>query len=154
YDGRGWRGMLWLGIAPSLAIVYIRYFVKEPEVWIENQRLQKAQNRNVRAPLAAIFRRGIVGNMLNACWFQCAGFVTYYSINALFATHLQKDLGLSTTLIATPLILSNLLVFLASSSWGLVSDRIGRRWAMIIPALISMLIVPIYLLSDHTTVIL
>src|SRR5215510_8834441 len=57
-------------------------------------------------------------------------------------------------LIATPLILSNLFVFLASSSWGLVSDRLGPRWAMIIPALISMVIVPIYLLSDHTTVII
>jgi SHS family lactate transporter-like MFS transporter len=144
--------MLWIGILPALAIVYVRFFVKEPEVWVENQRLQKAQNRHVRVPLAAIFKRGIVGNMLNACWFQCAGFVTYYSINALFATHLQKDLGLPTALIATPLIFANLLVFLASSSWGIVSDRIGRRWAMIIPALISLVIVPIYLLSSHTGV--
>src|SRR5215813_10528467 len=153
FDSWGWRGMLWIGIAPALAIVYIRFFVKEPEVWIENQRLQKEQQRQVKVPLAAIFKRGVVGNMLNACWFQCAGFVTYYSINALFATHLQKDLNLNTALIATPLILSNLLVFLASSSWGLVSDRVGRRWAMIIPALISMGIVPIYLLSSDTTVI-
>ena len=101
----------------------------------------------------AIFRRGIIGNVLNACWFQCAGFVTYYSINALFATHLQKDLHLSTALIATPLILANLFVFLASSSWGIVSDRIGRRWAMIIPALISLAVTPFYLLSHDTTVI-
>ena len=154
FDSWGWRGMLWIGILPALAIVYVRFFVKEPEVWVENQRLQKAENRHVKLPLAAIFKRGIVGNMLNACWFQCAGFVTYYSINALFATHLQKDLGLSTALIATPLILSNLLVFIASSSWGVVSDRIGRRWAMIIPALISLVIVPIYLLSSDTMVIL
>ena len=95
--------MLWIGIAPALAIVYVRFFVKEPEVWVENNRLQKAENRVVKAPLAKIFRRGIIGNLLNACWFQCAGFVTYYSINALFATHLQKDLGLSTALIATPI---------------------------------------------------
>ncbi|MBV8491998.1 MAG: MFS transporter [Alphaproteobacteria bacterium] len=153
FDRFGWRGMLWIGIAPALAIVYIRFFVKEPEVWVENQRRQKAENRQVRAPLLAIFRRGIVGNLLNACWFQCAGFVTYYSINALFATHLQMDLKLSTALIATPLILSNLFVFLASCFWGIVSDRIGRRWSMILPAAISLVIVPIYLLSDNTWVI-
>ena len=35
-------------------------------------------------------------------------------INALFATHLQDDLHLSTALIATPIMLANLLVFLAS----------------------------------------
>ena len=73
FDRFGWRGMLWIGIAPALAIVYIRFFVKEPEVWVENNRLQKAENRVVKAPLAAIFRRGIIGNVLNACWFQCAG---------------------------------------------------------------------------------
>ncbi len=153
FDSFGWRGMLWIGIAPALAIVYVRFFVKEPEVWVENQRLQKASKRVVKAPLAAIFRRGIIGNVLNACWFQCAGFVTYYSINALFATHLQTDLHLSTALIATPIMLANVLVFLASSSWGLVSDRIGRRLAMIIPAAISLIIVPIYLLSEDTLVI-
>ena len=153
FDSFGWRGMLWIGIAPALAIVYVRFFVKEPEVWVENQRLQKEQKREVKLPLAAIFRRGIVGNVLNACWFQCAGFVTYYSINALFATHLQKDLGLSTALIATPLMLANVFVFLASSSWGWVSDRIGRRWAMILPALVSLIITPIYLLTTDTTVI-
>ena len=153
FDRFGWRGMLWIGILPALAIVYVRYFVKEPEVWVENQRLQKASKREVKVPLAAIFRRGIIGNVLNACWFQCAGFVTYYSINALFATQLQTDLHLSTALIATPIMLANVLVFLASSSWGVVSDRIGRRLAMIIPAAISLIIVPIYLLSEDTLVI-
>src|SRR6185437_3061980 len=153
FDSWGWRGMLWIGIAPALALVYIRYFVKEPEIWVENNRLQKAANRVVKAPLAAIFRRGIIGNVLNACWFQCAGFITYYAINALFATHLQKDLHLSTALIATPLILSNLFVFLASTFWGLLSDRIGRRWAMMIPAAVSLVITPIYLLTDNTFII-
>jgi MFS transporter, SHS family, lactate transporter len=153
FDRFGWRGCLWIGIIPALAIVYVRFWVKEPEVWVENQRLQKAENRHVKVPLAAIFKRGVVGNMLNACWFQCAGFVTYYSINALFATHLQKDLGLSTALVATPIMMANVLVFIASSSWGVFSDKFGRRWAMIIPAVISMAIVPIYLLSTNTIVI-
>jgi SHS family lactate transporter-like MFS transporter len=153
YDRFGWRGMLWIGILPALAIVYVRFFVKEPPVWVENRRRQRVETREVKAPLIAIFKRGVIGNTLNACWFQSAGFVTYYSINALFATHLQKDLGLSTALIATPIMLANLLVFLASSSWGVVSDRIGRRWAMITPALISVVLTPIYLLSENTTVI-
>jgi len=153
FDKFGWRGCLWIGIIPALAIIYDRFFVKEPEVWVENQRLQKESKREVKLPLAAIFKRGVVGNLCNACWFQCAGFVTYYSINALFATHLQKDLGLSTALVATPIMLANVLVFIASSSWGVFSDKFGRRWAMIIPAVISIVIVPVYLLSTNTVVI-
>jgi SHS family lactate transporter-like MFS transporter len=153
FDRFGWRGMLWIGVVPALAIVFMRFFVKEPPVWIENQRRQRAEQRLVKAPLIAMFRRGVVGNLLNACWFQCAGFVAFYAINALFASHLQRDLGLSAALIATPLILSNLFVFLASSFWGAVSDRIGRRWAMILPATVSLVITPIYLLTGSTIVI-
>src|SRR5437868_2057722 len=51
YNYIGWRGLLMIGIAPALLIIYIRLFVKEPEIWVENQRQQKAQNREVRAPL-------------------------------------------------------------------------------------------------------
>jgi MFS transporter, SHS family, lactate transporter len=153
FDRFGWRGMLWVGIAPALAIIYVRFFVKEPEVWLENKRLQHQAKREVKVPLTKIFKRGIVANTLNACWFQCAGFVTYYSINALFASHLQKDLGLSTALIATPIMLANLLVFMASTGWGVVSDQIGRRWAMMLPAAVSVIITPIYLLADNSIVI-
>src|SRR5437588_4725505 len=85
FDRFGWRGMLWIGILPALAIVYVRFFVKEPPVWVENRRRQRAEQREVKVPLIAIFKRGVLGNTLNACWFQSAGFVTYYSINALFA---------------------------------------------------------------------
>src|ERR1700740_3697409 len=51
YSYLGWRGMLWIGILPALAVVFVRYFVKEPAVWVENKRLQREQKREVRAPL-------------------------------------------------------------------------------------------------------
>src|ERR1700756_1792525 len=55
FDTIGWRGMLWVGVLPALSIIYVRYFVKEPEVWVENRRQQRAQHREVRAPLIKIF---------------------------------------------------------------------------------------------------
>src|SRR6266403_5705682 len=55
YDAIGWRGLLWMGILPALLIVYIRFFVKEPEIWVENRRLQRTQRLEVRMPLFSIF---------------------------------------------------------------------------------------------------
>jgi SHS family lactate transporter-like MFS transporter len=72
-------------------------------VWTENHRRQRVERREVHAPLFSIFKRALLGNTLTACWWMASGFVTYYSINALFATHLQKDLGLSPGLVATPI---------------------------------------------------
>ena len=145
----GWRGMLWVGVLPALSVFYVRKFVKEPPIWVENRRRQKAENREVKAPLLAIFKPIVLGNTLTACWWMASGFVCYYSINALFATHLQKDLGLSPALVATPIFFGNLGVFVASCGWGYVADRWGRRWAMIIPALMAIPLAPIYLMTGN-----
>jgi MFS family permease len=72
YDHIGWRGMLWIGILPALSLIYVRYFVKEPEVWLQNRRLQREQKREVRAPLLSIFKRGLLGNTLTACWWMAS----------------------------------------------------------------------------------
>jgi SHS family lactate transporter-like MFS transporter len=145
--------MLWLGILPAFAIIYIRIYVKEPEVWVENRRRQRAEQREMRTPFFALFKRGVLGNTLGACWFMASAFVTYYSINSLFAAHLQTDLHLSTAMIATPIAIANLLAFLSSAACGWFSDRIGRRWAMILPALFVIPLAPFYLFSDNIAVI-
>jgi hypothetical protein len=38
---------------------------------------------------------------------------------------------------STPVLLFNLLAFFATSFWGWIGDRLGRRWAMIIPSAIA-----------------
>ena len=95
YDSIGWRGLLWMGVLPALSIIYVRFFVKEPAVWVENRRLQRTQHREVRVPLFSIFKRGMLGNTLTACWWMAGQMVVYYSIYGLFATWLQRDFKLA-----------------------------------------------------------
>ena len=76
YQSLGWRGMLWIGILPALAVVFVRYFVKEPPVWVENRRRQREQKREVRAPLLSIFKPQLLGNTLTACWWMILCFAT------------------------------------------------------------------------------
>ena len=153
YDSIGWRGLLWLGVLPALAIVYVRFFVNEPPVWLENRRQQRLQGREVRAPFFKIFKRGMIGNTLNACWWMASGFVNNYSVVALFPSYLQRDLHLSPGLVALPIILQNAVFFLASLGWGVISDRLGRRWAVMIPAIMSIPCAPLYLLTGNYTMI-
>jgi len=143
----GWRGMLWIGVLPALSVFYVRRYVKEPEVWVENRRLQRTQNREVHVPLLSIFKRGLLYNTLTACWWMASNFILYYSLTALFVPHLQKDLNLSPTLAFWPVLFFNLVGFAAMCFWGWTGDRLGRRWSMIIPAAIAVPIAPIYLLT-------
>jgi MFS transporter, SHS family, lactate transporter len=151
YDFLTWRGMLWIGVLPALAVLYVRRYVKEPAVWVENRRQQRAQNREVRAPLITIFTRDMLGNTLLACWWMASNFVLYYSLTSLFARHLQEDLHMGTALVATSLLFFNLVGFVAMSFWGWWGDRFGRRWAMIIPAAVAVPVAPLYLLSTDPT---
>jgi SHS family lactate transporter-like MFS transporter len=118
YDIIGWRGLLWMGILPALVVVWVRKYVKEPAVWLENRKKQREQNQQVRLPLFVIFKRGNLANTLTACWWMASAFTVDYSIFALFATHLQKDLALSAALVAVPLMFSNAATFVSSFLWG------------------------------------
>src|ERR1700719_3543287 len=113
YDSIGWRGLLALGVLPALLIVYVRIFVKEPPVWLENRRLQRPQHREVRTPLFSIFKRGLLANTLTACWMMASAFVVGYSIGGLFPTYLQRDLHLTPGHVALPVLLQSLVFFLS-----------------------------------------
>ena len=137
-----------MGILPALVVVWVRKYVKEPPVWLENRKKQREQNQQVRLPLFVIFKRGNLANTLTACWWMASAFTVYYSIFALFATHLQKDLALSAALVAVPLMFSNAATFVSSFLWGWVADAFGRRWSMIIPAIIALAVTPTYLFTN------
>lgn len=152
FDRIGWRGMLWKGVLRALAVVWIRVYVKEPEVWLENQRQQKPKRAEIRVPIAALLHRNIALTALSTCWWLMSAFTVYYSIFGLFATCMTRDLHLSAA-VGWPLALSNGLTFLASFLWGSLADSIGRRWAMIIPACNGMIVAPIYLLTTDYTIL-
>ena len=155
YNYIGWRGLLMIGIAPALLLIYIRMFVKEPEVWVANRRQQREQNREVRAPLFAIFKPALLGNTLTTCLMMGSAFVIYYANYALFATHLQLDLHLSPALVALPIAIANTLFFLSSIFWGWVAERLGRRWAIVIPAALGVPTAFLYLMTqDYMLVVI
>jgi SHS family lactate transporter-like MFS transporter len=145
FDLIGWRGLLWIGILPAFVVIWIRFYVKEPEVWVENKRLQRENKAEVRAPLFSIFKRGLLFNTLTGCLWMGSAFCVYYSIWALFSTYLQKELNWTPLMVATPLFWANIVVFAGSGLWGLVADKWGRRPAIIVPAFIAMFVTPLYL---------
>jgi SHS family lactate transporter-like MFS transporter len=111
----GWRGMLWMGVLPALRCGLVPVYVKESEVGVQNQ---KNRNAQMKMPLLAIFRRGMLWNTFTACWWMTSGFVVYYSVFGLFATYLTRDLHMSPAAVGCPLVLTNAATFAASFLWG------------------------------------
>ena len=153
YDSIGWRGLLLLGVLPALVIVYIRKYVKEPELWVENRRKQRAEKREFTMPLFSIFKRGVRRNTLTACWLMASAFVVGYSVGGMFPSYLQKDLGLPASSVALPIALQSLMFFLSAILWGWFSDRFGRRPTLMITSLMAIPIAPLYLMTTDYTMI-
>jgi SHS family lactate transporter-like MFS transporter len=152
FDTIGWRGLLWIGILPApILCAYIHYFVKEPQVWIENRKQQREQNREVRTPLFTLFKPALLGNTLSACWYMAGAMIVYYSVYGLFATWLQTDMKLGAAAVATPILLANVANYFGFGFIGAIADGIGRRPALIIIAMVTCVVAPAYLLTDDLT---
>jgi SHS family lactate transporter-like MFS transporter len=151
FDAIGWRGLLWLGILPALLCVYVRYFVKEPDVWVENRKKQRELAQEVRAPLLTLFKPALLANTLTACWWMGSASVVYYSIYSQFATWLQTEFMVAAAVVATPVLFSNLASLAGNCFFGWWGDRIGRRWSNMIQATIGCAVAPVYLLTEDLT---
>jgi SHS family lactate transporter-like MFS transporter len=151
FDAIGWRGLLWVCLLPALLCVFIRYFVKEPEVWVENRKRQREEKQEVSAPLLELFRPALLANTLSACWWTTSFLVVYYAVYYLFAAWMQTEFKLGPAAVATPVMLSNLLAFSVCWAWGALADRFGRRWSNILQAVIGCAIAPVYLLTNDIT---
>jgi SHS family lactate transporter-like MFS transporter len=154
YDSIGWRGLLWIGIVPALAVVWIRFYVKEPPVWAENKHKQTAEKQEVKLPLFTIFKPKYLFNTLTGVVWMAAAFCVYYSIWALFSTYLQKEMQWTPLMVATPLFWANIVVLFGSMLWGAVSDKYGRRAAIAAPAIIAIFVTPLYLYTQNPTIVI
>ena len=154
YDSIGWRGLLWIGIVPALAVVWIRFYVKEPPVWAENKHKQTAEKQEVKLPLFTIFKPKYLVNTLTGVVWMAAAFCVYYSIWALFSTYLQKEMQWTPLMVATPLFWANIVVLFGSLLWGAVSDKYGRRTAIAAPAIIAIFVTPLYLYTQNPTIVI
>ncbi len=154
YDRIGWRGLLWIGILPALLCIFIHFCVKESVLWTQSNRRLRAEATRPSNPLYAIFKAPLRRNAALACCWMFGQFVVYLSLFPLFASWLQKELQWPASSVAYPIALANLVAFFAMGFWGFVADKIGRRWAIVIPAALGCLVAPLYLTtSDYDRIL-
>src|SRR5258708_28370380 len=80
FDLIGWRGLLWIGILPALAVVWIRYYVKEPEVWGANKPIHRDPHPQLNPPLFPISTPASSPTPLPPCFCLVSSFSFYSSL--------------------------------------------------------------------------
>jgi SHS family lactate transporter-like MFS transporter len=134
----GWRGMFMVGIVPALLAFYVRRSVQESPTWQalpESDRTSSiwpVLRQNARLAVFAV----IVMMGLN---FFAHGATDLYPSEFLGAQH-----KLSTDTISSIMIVANIGAIAGGIGFGLLSEWIGRKWAIVLAAALTLPVLPFW----------
>jgi len=135
----GWRGMFMIGVLPALLVLYIRRRVPESPTW---DRAATAQNGTL-ATLRAHWRLGIYAVLLMTAF----NFFSH-GTQDLYPTFLQVQHHLSPHAVGTIAAIYNVGAILGGVLCGSLSERIGRRRMIVIAALLSLPVLPLWAFAN------
>jgi SHS family lactate transporter-like MFS transporter len=142
FDLIGWRGMFVVGVVPALLVLYIRMHVKESPAW---QRM--TQTARPVGMLEAL--RGRWGLFFYVVLLMTAFNFFSHGTQDLYPTFLQVEHGLSPHAVGIIAIIYNIGAMLGGIFFGAWSERIGRRRAIIVAALLALPVIPLWAYSAH-----
>jgi SHS family lactate transporter-like MFS transporter len=140
FDSIGWRGMFFVGIAPALLVFLIRMHVKESPA-----HLAMAGKPRVN-PIVEIARHWRVALYL-VILMTAFNFFSHGTQDQ-YPTFLQKQHGFDTHTTGILAAVMNLGAIVGGISFGIWSERIGRRRAIIIASLLALPVIPLWAFSS------
>jgi SHS family lactate transporter-like MFS transporter len=139
FDQVGWRGMFFVGVAPALVVFLIRMHVKESPAHLAlaagprpNPVMEIARNWRIALYLVVL---------MTAFNFFSHGTQDQYP------TFLQKQHGFDTHTTGILAAVMNVGAMVGGISFGIWSERIGRRRAIVIASLLALPIIPLWAFS-------
>ncbi|MGF6262186.1 SHS family lactate transporter-like MFS transporter [Paraburkholderia youngii] len=139
YQYIGWRGMFFVGVLPALLVLYIRAHVPESPAF---QTLEK----KVRPGLVATLKQN-VGLSIYAIILMTAFNFFSHGSQDLYPTFLRVQLKFDPHTVSWITIVLNLGAICGGLFFGWASEKIGRKRAIFIAALIALPVLPVWAFS-------
>jgi SHS family lactate transporter-like MFS transporter len=139
----GWRGMFVIGALPAFLVIYIRTKVEESPAWLQGRVARKAERHLGKDILTHI------GSFLFLVVLMFAFNSFSHGTQDLYPTFLQKNHHFSPQTVGFIAIIYNIGALLGGILFGTWSERIGRRKAIVIAALLTIPVIPLWAYS-HT----
>jgi SHS family lactate transporter-like MFS transporter len=136
----GWRGLFMIGALPALLSIYVIRNVRESPTW-------EAARGKKKASTWAVLKTHW-GLAIYAVALMTAFNFFSHSTQDLYPTFLQTDHRFSPHTVGTIAVVYNIGAILGTLVFGSLSERIGRRRAIVIAALLSLPIIPLWAFSS------
>lgn len=142
----GWRGLFMLSAIPALLVVFIRRHVPESQQWVAHQ-------SSPRLPVALVMRQHLRLAAYAVALMMCFTFFAHGTQNLYPNVFLGVQHGFDAGTITVIALSYNAAAIVGSLTFGSLSQRLGRRRVVIMAALLSLPVVPLWAFS-HSPVLL
>ena len=140
YHAVGWRGMFMLGVLPALLVLFIRRNVPESPEWVEHG--AKAREGSFVGSI-----RQHWGLVLYAVAMMAAFNFYSHGTQDLYKSFLTIEHKLSLPTVTGILIAMNSAAIVGGLSFATLSQRVGRRRAIVGAAVLSLPVIPLWAFS-------
>jgi SHS family lactate transporter-like MFS transporter len=141
----GWRAMFWTGGLPALLALYIRTKVPESEAWQQHR-----VARTIDGPRIALQHKKLVLYMVALMFLMnCLS----HGTQDLYPDFLKHQHGIAPNTVAYITMFYNVGAVTGAVIFGLLSERIGRRYSMLAALAVSLAIMPAWAFGNSMPVL-
>ena len=142
----GWRPLFFIGGIPALLALFVRYGVKESEVWEKKRHLTwGGLGRAILSQWKIFLYLVALMTMMN---------FASHGTQDMYPTFLEKHWGFPPEKRAIVTAISMVGAICGGILFGLLSDRIGRRRTMILAFALAILVIPLWAFSPSLTLLI
>ncbi|WP_312047313.1 MFS transporter [Erwinia sp.] len=146
YDFVGWRGMFLIGAMPVLLLPFIWFKVPESPVWLA------ARARKESVALLPVVRKHWKLCLYLVGLMACFNFFSH-GTQDLYPTFLKVQHGFDPHTVSLIAIAYNIAAMMGGVFFGSLSEKIGRKKAIIIAALLALPVLPLWAFSSGSLTI-
>src|SRR4051812_2603462 len=141
----GWRPLFWIGGLPALLALFVRFGVKESEVWRKTKHASWTElGRGIVSHWKLFLFLFLLMTMMN---------FSSHGTQDMYPTFLEKDWGFSPQKKSAMTAISMVGAIIGGVAFGLWSDRIGGRRAMVTAFGLAILTIPLWAFSRHVALL-
>jgi SHS family lactate transporter-like MFS transporter len=141
----GWRGMFVIGALPALLVIYIRAHVDESPAWLQGRVAKKEAKKEAGWLGKNVFTFLGPFALMTVLMFAFNSFS--HGTQDLYPTFLTKGHQLGPRAVMFVAVVANLGALAGGILFGTWSEKIGRRRAIVIAALLAIPVIPLWAYS-------
>jgi len=145
--GIGWRGLFILGAMSALLVLYVRMRVEESPVWLEGkrQRLARSAGDALSARAGELARlRAFLPTFLFLILLMTAFMSFSHGTQDVYPTFLATYAKLTPRIVGLIGVLYGIGSIAGGIAFGALSEKWGRKRAIVVAALLSIPVIPLY----------